>query len=210
MLFELKDIRNEKLEKDFQKMMKELNDFYGIDWVRNLPHIFFVESRKQIDKIWGNKTERWLIGWTNSRDIFVLKNEKMGKESNHKKHSGEEFYSLVKHELSHSFYNILSENNRKPIWLIEGVAIYTSGQNQFKKYPKKFSDFLEFYDKGGKEVYSEAGFAVEILVKKFDKEKLLSFIKNLKNYQSKELFENAFEKEYGFQLNYENLDHLLE
>ena len=38
-----------------------------------------------------------------------------------------------------------------------------------------------------KEIYSEAGFAVELLINKFGKEKILSLIKNLKIIHRKEV-----------------------
>ena len=56
MLFELINIENKKSETDYKQMMSELNDFYGIGWVRNLPKVFFVDSRRQIDMIRGIKT----------------------------------------------------------------------------------------------------------------------------------------------------------
>ena len=212
MLFELKDVKNKKLEKGVDRMMSELNDFYEINWVFNVPKIFFVDNRKQIDDFRGEKTNGWLVGWTrNGRDVYVLKNERIEKESLHKKLPEEEYSALIKHELSHCFQRVLSDFCKWiPKWLWEGLAIYTSGQNSFKKKVNKFETFLDFYDQGFSEgIYKGSGFAVELLVNKFGKEKLLSLIKNLKNYQSKELFEEAFEKEYCFFPNYKNFNSLM-
>jgi hypothetical protein len=211
MFFNLSEVKNEKSKADYNTMMAELNEFYEINWVENLPKVFFLNSRKQIDSIRKCKTSDWVVGWTDNTNVYVLKNGKMTSESSHKKHSKDGYYALIKHELSHIFFNILSGFPRwHPKWLWEGTAIYTSGQNSFKKKVDKFNDFLNFYDQESvKDVYRESGFAVEILVNKFGKEKLLNLIKNLKNYQSKELFEQAFEKEYGFLPTYEKFNSLI-
>ncbi|MEI7480289.1 MAG: hypothetical protein WCJ59_01555 [bacterium] len=213
MFLEFKTIENEKFEKEFKQMMDELNNFYDINWVHHLPKIYFLDSRAQIDYIWGEKTLPYIVGWARNHDtIFVLKNEKMVTESAHKQHSDGQYYSLIKHELSHCFFTIESKytENSFPKWLWEGVAIYTSGQLVFKDKIVEFKEFLDHYDNGfAPAIYKEAGFAVEILVNKFGKKKLLSLIKNLKNLSTKELFDRAFEKEYGFKPSHEQFNLLL-
>jgi hypothetical protein len=212
MFFELKDFSDKKLADDYERMMSELNDFFGINWVRNRPKIFFVESRKQIDTLRNQKTEDWSVGWVKNTEVYVLKNEKMEEESSHKKYSDTAYYAFIKHELAHCFTNVLLGNSKWiPKWLWEGVATYVSGQNNIKENKiREFKDFLSFYEQGSvKGVYNESGWAVECLVNKFGKEKLLCLIKNLKDYPSKELFEKAFEKQYGLELDYESFNKLL-
>jgi len=68
----------------------------------------------------------------------------------------------------------------------------------------KFEDFLEFYGEKSKYVYRESGFAVEFLVDKYGKDKLLKLIRNLGD--NKEEFEKNFEEIYGFELKYENFN----
>lgn len=62
---------------------------------------------------------------------------------------------------------------------------------------------------GGKEVYAEAGFFVQMLVDKFGKEKLLHLIKDAKNYKTPESFADFFAKEYGFKLAYKDVNYLI-
>jgi len=77
------------------------------------------------------------LHWAEGRNVFILDNNAMEKESSHKKHSDEQYVASIKHELSHSFFRHVSKakNVSFPKWLWEGVAIYTSGQLVFKRKP---------------------------------------------------------------------------
>jgi hypothetical protein len=193
------------LEKIYEESMKDLNEFYEIRWEYNLPKIVIIDDRKTIDLLKGKETETWVTGWSEGGKVYLLNRENLEKESSHK-YSPDQYSATVKHELSHSFYRIISNNNVNPRWLWEGVAIHTSGQNKYHKKPSEFSKFLEFYDHGGKGVYDEPGFFVEGLVKKFSKQKLLNFIKEQSKHKTKEEFERFFVEAYGFNLNYEEIN----
>jgi hypothetical protein len=211
MLFELKTLSDEKIEKDYKQMMRELNDFYDINWTHNLPDIYFLESRDQIDAYWGKKTDPHVIGWINEHKIvYALRNEKMETESAHKKHSDEKYYAFIKHELSHCFFKIESQfSNSFPNWFWEGVAIYTSGQLAFKESITEFKDFLNYNNQEfSTGVYKESGFVVELLVSKFGKKKILALIKKLKDCQTEETFNKTFEKIYGFKPTYKKFNDL--
>jgi len=205
MIFKITSIKDELLEKIYNELMKDLNDFFELNWVENTPSINVVDNRETINIIKGRQTEDWLVGWSNGNKVYVLNRDNLEKESNHK-YDPEKYCALVKHELSHSFYDIISNNTHKPIWLCEGVAIYTSGQNEFKRQPIEFKEFLKFYENGGSGVYEESGFFVEFLVQKFGKQKLLNLIKESKNAKSEAEFNELFCKEYGFELEYEEIN----
>jgi len=205
MIFKISPIKDDFLEKIFKESMDSLNVFYEINWNHHVPKMVIVEDRKTIDLLKGESTEDWLIGWSEGKTIYVLNKDNIEKESDHK-YDLQTYSAFVKHELSHSFYNILSNGRQKPIWLNEGFAIYTSGQNRFKKNPTVFKSFLEFYEHGGKEIYVEAGFFVQGLVEKFGKRKLLDFVKSLNRLKTKEEFELSFKKEYGFDLTYDEIN----
>ena len=205
MIFKIHQIEDDFVEKIYEDSMKSLNEFYEINWTHHLPTINIVDDRKTIDALKGEKTENWIVGWTNGSQVYVLNKDNLEKESNHK-YNPNEYHALIKHELSHSFYNILSGYNHFPSWLSEGVVIYTSGQNKFRNKPDKFSKFLEFYDHGRKGVYDETGFFVQILVEKFGKQKLFDLIKGLKNIKTKEEFERLFAEQYGFNLTYDEIN----
>ncbi|MDG7002274.1 MAG: hypothetical protein JRN15_24520 [Nitrososphaerota archaeon] len=179
--------------------------FYEIDWNHHLPRIAIVDDRETIDALKGERTERWVIGWSEGRTVYLLNRDNLETESNHK-YTADDYSALLKHELSHSFYKVLSQGHHKPIWLNEGIAIYVSGQNRIKKRPSAFSKFLEYYENGGDGIYSEAGFFVEGLIEKAGKQKLLRIIRSLRGIETKEEFEQLFANEYGFSLNYDEIN----
>ncbi len=183
--------------------MKELDSFFELGWKRNRPNLVLVPDRKTINDFKGKKTEAWLVGWVSGNTVYMLSDKNYGAESNHK-YSDEKYFSLLKHELAHCFTNIVSEFTQKPIWLLEGISIFLSGQLELMKKPKKYSQFLEFYEKGGKEVYSESGFAVKYLVNNNGKEKLFQLLKKAKESNSKKDFADLFKSIYGFELEYKN------
>ncbi len=211
MIFNLKENKSKFIEKSYKDSMKELNDFYEINWINNTPNIYIIKSRKNIDSLRGKKTESWIVGWVNrwSRTVYLLENDKMEKESSHKKYSKQKYSKLVKHELGHLFFGILVRNGYSPKWLWEGVSIYTSSQYLDKKIPQKFSEFLIFSDihkKDSKSVYGESGFFIKILVEEFGKEKLLNFLKSLQKIKDKKEFKDLFYKTYKFNLNYREIN----
>jgi len=51
MIFELRQKKNKFLEETYKKSMKELNGFYGINWVKNTPKVFILNSRDDINAV---------------------------------------------------------------------------------------------------------------------------------------------------------------
>ena len=194
------------VDKNYPKIMSELNSFFGINWTKDLPKIFIVENRKTFDEILGKKTENWLVGHAENRIIYLLDGIKFKTEAN-REYTDEKYLSLLKHELTHLFVNLLN-NKHIPLWLNEGTAIYLAGQNKLRKnIPTKFKNFLKFSKEsiiGEENVYEESGFVIEILVNKFGKEKLISLIKKSQD----DSFKTSFKEIYDFDLNYTNINKL--
>ncbi|MDP2638797.1 MAG: hypothetical protein Q8P06_01355 [Candidatus Azambacteria bacterium] len=208
MIYKINPIKDHFIQKIVDKSMKDLGKFYNINWTKNMPRIIILEDRKVINALRDCETEPWLVAWADkSKNIFILNKENFENQSSHK-YSIEYYSSLIKHEISHLFFNIVSNNKSYPIWLCEGVAIYTSGQIKLKKTPEKFKTFLNFYNKSGAEVYGEAGFVIKLLVKKFGKNKLLKLIKSIKDTPSKKQFQKTFFKIYGFKIEYGSVNSL--
>ena len=208
MIFDIKQKKDKFIEGVYNKSMKELDEFFDLGWIKNTPFIFIVPDRKTIDKLYREKTEDWIVAWaqSSSRIVYILDRKNFEKESNHK-YSKEEYIARIKHELAHMFVFAYSKLFLiRPCWLEEGIAIYLSGQNKFKDKPKEFKSFLASYEKREKEVYNESGFFIELLVKKFGKDKLLTLIKSLKDIKSEVEFNNMFKKIYGFELNYKEVN----
>lgn len=208
MIYSLKQNKDKVFEEMYEKSMKELDEFYKLGWKHHLPPIIILKTRKEIDKFWGNETEDWLVAFADRGKIFILDRKRFGKENSHK-YSYEEYYCLLKHELGHLFFEHISKGRNNPTWINEGTQIFVAGQLKFKKSIKKFSKFIEHYDNWGKEVYQESGFAIELLVKKFGKERLINLIEGLRKISSEEEFNKLFKKIYGFELNYKNMNKLL-
>lgn len=209
MIFEVKTKKNKFIEEVYEKSMQELGKFYGINWVENRPKIIIVKDRKTIDKLKGYKTEKWLVGWADfGNTIYILDPSKYKTDSDHI-YTKETFGAFIKHELGHLFFRVFVKNMKAPIWLNEGTTIHLSGQNKFKKEVQEFKTFLTYYDKGGKGVYKESGFFVEILIQKFGKKKFLNFLKSLQKVKNKKEFDALFFKTYKFKLNYKEINKLL-
>lgn len=198
MAYKIKEFKNKKVDETYERCMAELAGFYGLKITRNRPRIIIVESRAIIDSLKGSKTEEWLVGWLDGRNVFLLDQSKMETESCHGKYNNEQYKALIKHELSHAFTRSLSWPGYIPAWFNEGIAIYVSGQNKFKEPINRFDKFLDSYDKTERDVYKEAGFAIELLVNDFGKKKLLALIKRLKGIKNKSVFIRAFKDIYGF------------
>lgn len=187
--------------------MRELEEFYGFKWSFNRPKIVQVPDRNTIDQLWQKKSESWQIGWVNGQFIFVLDNEKMEKESSHKKHSKSEYYALVKHELGHAFFRIMSKGGHGPKWLWEGVAIYSSGQHKIWNKGSRITYFEKFLDNDPHNgLYQEAGWVIATLLDKFGKQKLFDLIKDLPKSEDYKKFEKHFKKVYGFLPRYKELN----
>lgn len=202
MAFQIHRIERKKLDKLLKQTIIEYQAFYRLKLNRKI-NLFLVEDRETIDLLKGKKTEDWFVGWASRDSIFLLNNDNYEKESKHK-YSEEKYFSLLKHELAHCFTYILIESFKRPIWLAEGVSIFLSGQNKFRKTPERFEIFIDVYDKLDNRVYNEAGFAVEFLVKNYGKSKLLKLLKKSKESKSKKDFGRIFKEIYGFELKYSN------
>ncbi|MEK7501727.1 MAG: hypothetical protein AAB629_02265, partial [Patescibacteria group bacterium] len=209
MPLKIESFEDEFIDKICKESVVDLNKFYEINWVHHLPVPIVVKDRKSIDLLKGEKTELWVVGWAEGNKVFILNHNSFESESDHK-YSPERYYSLLKHEISHTFYRVLSDGHVKPIWLCEGVAIYTSGQNGEKRPVSHFKGFLDFYENGGKGVYDESGFAVHLLVREYGKQKLLDLIKGLKSIVSQKDFTALFVKTYGIKPIYDSFNKLLE
>lgn len=212
MIFTLQSKQDKQLEQFYNEVMEELGQFFGFSWTKNKPKVFLVPDRKTIDTLREEKTPDWLVGWGGAINgsIFVLSPENFEAESNHR-YSDEEWRALLKHELVHCFYDVVTGYIRKPKWLCEGVCTCLSGQNQWKKPVTKFAGFLDDYATASKSAYREGGFVVEILLKQFGKVKLLKLLEKIKQEKPDEKgFSKLFESVYGIKLSYQELNKLKE
>jgi hypothetical protein len=203
------EFRNERfLKRIYNKSMRELDVFFGLNWEKNKPKVFLVKDRESVDKLLGRKTSSCIAGWVNNTDVFVLDRDNYEKESCYR-YSDDEYSRLIKHELAHVFTRVYSGSFNKsiePDWLWEGMAIYLADRKEDNDAHGQLKEFLKYYSQDDKdpEVYKEAGFAVEFLIKNFGKRKILKLIRSLKAIDSEKEFSKKFEEIYSFELSYEN------
>ncbi len=172
----------------YDEIISELNNFFNIEWVNNKPKVFLIDNKDTLNLL--SKSPEWVVGWTFNNNVYLL----------HPKNFSEEYFvSLLKHELAHAFFNVISQNHTSPSWLYEGVSLYLSGQYKDRKV-ELFKSFLD-----NKNVYLESGLAVKLLINYFGKEKLLQLIKQLRSKQ----FNNLFKNIYGFNPSYKEFNKLL-
>ena len=209
-IYEIKEKKDKKVETMYNKAMRELDKFFKLGWKRNKPVVIILNNRKQIDELWGCKTQSWLIAFAEENKIFLLDQKNYEKESSHK-YSDKEYFQLIKHELSHLFFRIVCKNEtfKQFIWFNEGVAGFLSGQYKTRPKPEKFDKFINQYSLWNGKAYQESAYAVKLLFDKFGKPKLLNLIKSLKNVKSQKDFNKNFKNIYGSEPTYNFFNKLL-
>lgn len=183
MIFKIISQQDSWLKETYEKTMADLGQFFGINWVENKPKVFTLPDRKTIDEIKGQSTSRWVVGFggMGMGGVYLLDRVNFEKESDNT-YSEERYAALLKHELSHCFMDITTKGYRKPLWLMEGLAIYLSGQLQWYKQPEKLEKFLESFDKQG--------------------EKIIELLKQLIVRPDENKFREVFKGTFGTELDY--------
>ncbi|MBU1245458.1 MAG: hypothetical protein ABIJ20_03430 [Nanoarchaeota archaeon] len=210
MIFDLKPKKDKEIQRVSNKALRELKEFYGIKNKIEI-NIIMLKDRKTFNALRNRKTPGWNTAFARPPifSVFILDKKNFGKESS-SDYSKEYYAQLIKHEISHVLFYQMMGDLRCPAWFAEGVALYTDGSLKRRKRPGKFEDFLEFYQSGKSGVYRESGFAVEVLVKKFGKGKLHELIKRNNGIRGRKQFDKLFRKIYGFNINYRNMNKLLQ
>lgn len=198
---------SKKISEFVENTKKEFDVFFDIEI--DEPLFFFLDSRNDLETIWGKKTERWFVGAFKNGNIYILHPQVYSKESSHKK---EEFWETLKHEYCHFYYTQLTKNYY-PVWLNEGLASFLSGKKLILRedYKTKVLNVFNYFDKVDKDVYFIGQFWVEYLLKKYGKKKFLRLIKSFNsdsnfNYSK---FIKSFYLVYGFKFNKKSLAKLL-
>ena len=202
--FEIRDTNKTRndIENFLMKTKYKLDKFFKVKLP--IPRCFLLNSRGQFNKIRGYKTEKWMVGWAEDGNIFILKPEKFAKESDHKK---ENFRKVLKHECCHIYYHKLT-NISYPKWLNEGLACYLARQIKNKPDKKTALKVIDYYDRSDFRVFPIGYYWTRYLIKNYGKEKLLRLINFLKNRNGKVLkrqFEIGFYKIYKFKFNKKEL-----
>ncbi|MCX6744549.1 MAG: hypothetical protein NTX82_03425 [Candidatus Parcubacteria bacterium] len=180
---------NKKLAQFSRRTERELEKFFGVKL--NSVWILLLNSRQDINAVYGKKTPDWLVGFTHQNTIFILNLKVYTKESSHK--NQQDFWKTLKHEYCHLYYKKLT-GNTYPDWLNEGLASYLAKQKRPKPELREALYILGDKNRGKYDVYKVGYFWVNLLIDKFDKKKLLKLIGSLKPQMSQPEFERIFYK----------------
>ncbi len=198
-------VKNRKLENYINKIQLELGKFF--DYKIKKPPIFFIDSRKDMDIFFGEKTKDWLVGTVRNGAIYIFNPEVFERESSHQKI---EFWKTLKHEYCHIYYNQITRSIY-PVWLNEGLAGYISGKKlNYEGKPKNyFLDVISYFYNHESKVYLIGQFWVEHLINKFGSKKLIELIKTLEQPIDEKQFALKFYKVYKIRFNKSSLTKLI-
>lgn len=186
----------EKVTEFSHKTCQELSDIFGVEIGK--PEIHLLHSRSEIDKIWGKKTEPWLVAIAakeNKNTISILSEDKFETESNHPR---EHFWKILKHECVHLFYEKMAKGEYRPLWLNEGIAQILAGQKKQQATNETLMTVNKYFSYFDSKCYPIGYFWVSHLIGEYGKEKIIKLIKTIKPKVTPEQFHANFEKVYGF------------
>lgn len=170
-----------------QRTEKELDKFFGVKL--DSVWIMLLNSRRDIDAVYGKKTPDWLVGFTHKNTIFILNPKVYTKESSHK--SIKDFWKTLKHEYCH-LYNRKITGNTCPSWLNEGLACYLANQKRSKPGLREALNILDYKTQGKYDIYKVGYFWVNLLAKKFGPRKVLILIRAFKPQMTRTEFGEIF------------------
>jgi hypothetical protein len=200
-IFRIKVNKQEELDSIYAQALEKLNNFFDIKWEQNKPKVYIVSDRETAESLRDKQTPNWVVGWNGNGVVFVLdKDVALKTESTIQ--DDEDYKMLIVHELAHLYFKIVTGGKTQPNWLWEGTSIVAAGQAEKWKKPTEFRNFLDSND-----VYSEAGYALLLLIQKFGKEKFIQILKNYKTYSGD--FSILFKNTYNMELSYTSFEALL-
>jgi len=194
---------NKKINNFIQRTENELDKFFGIKIDPVL--IILLNSRQDIDAVYGKKTPDWLVGFTRRNIIFILNPKAYTKESSHR--NPKDFWKTLKHEYCHLYFKKLT-GDTYPNWLNEGLACYLAKQKRLLPKLSEALNILDVRNKGKYDVYTVGYYWVNLLIKKFGQKKLLKFIKSFKPQMTKSEFVGIFYRIYKIKFEPKSLGNL--
>jgi len=117
--------------KQFSRQYKRLISFFDVHPPKI--HIYFIYTRKEMDKYWGGKSKiAAMVDNKNSYLIYIFSPLVFEKFTTHKKC---EILPTIIHETAHTF--VTQINKRCFAWANEGVCQYVEGKNIHNNIVKK-------------------------------------------------------------------------
>lgn len=189
------------LKENLEKSLFEIKEF--IKGFQINCKIVFLTSRKEMDQVKGEKTQRWVAAFADHKKniIYIFDEYNFEKETIHKK---QEFLSTLKHELAHV---VINQNFGfiQPLWLNEGIASVIANQKFKEKEKKDIREMHTLEEWKLNHSYSNAFNFTHFLINKFGKEKIVLFLKTLDRFEIKKNFSRKFNLFFK-----EEFDHLVQ
>jgi len=171
--------------KEFKKNYIRLIKFF--DKQPSKITINFIYTRKEMDKLWSEKSPKWLCGTVDPKNIYkiyVFSPLVFEKMTTHKKH---EILPTLIHETAHTFVSQI--NKRCFAWMNEGVCQYVEGDDITKRKIKKkdwdwfiknnafFDPDLSWREQAKQDGYKISYNLVKYILKVKDKNKFIQLLK---------------------------------
>ena len=209
-IYSVSQIKDKEIIELVEESISLYKAFFKITKNTFVPSIYILSDIESYQTMTKQKGPDWAVGITYQEKIYLLHPSCYTYKEN-QSFSSTAFRVTVAHELCHAFIYHIYPDNHFPAWLQEGLCITITGQIKKLKKISRFSMFIDrYYIKDlQKDEYSEYGKAVEVLLQKFGKEKMLNLLKMTKNCQSYSEFRVIFDKNYNMELSYDNFNGML-
>jgi len=175
--------KDQQIFKVYAKKVYLLNKKF---WDFGIPliKIGLVYTRKDFDKEWGSKTERWACAMTNKNRIIIFAPSVFEHLTDYKLSY---YTTLLAHEMNHTFY----ENfvcTYKPVWIMEGLAMIAAKQgNNWRGKINSKCLFYTYKNKNmigeiAKQFYRNSYLMTKKLIVTRRKNEIISFLKKYKQH----------------------------
>jgi len=170
--------------------------FWGTDAPIKIKPIY---SRSDFSREWGGTTRKWQCAFTSDKKVIVIFAPSVfGKLTNHKP---SEYLQILIHEMNHIFYMDFV-GATTPVWLLEGLAMYVSGQGKrykgksngkYLRYSFTKKDLKES-DEDARQYYRNSYLFTSILLKQKGKNTIIDFLKKYRKHRTKENYKALYKE----------------
>jgi hypothetical protein len=186
---------NPKNKELIKKAIKKVADFFKCKDINF--EIIFLKTRKELDKINGSKTEKWVSGISKKNIIYTFEKDKFSKLTCYK---NELFLDLLVYDIS-QIYLSKCMKIKFPVWIVEGTSQFIGNINEGNVY-SEINLKNAFTKKEWKKnpCYNSSKRFIEYLINKNSKKRLLELLNSIKNIKNKREFNILFKKIFNKKL----------
>lgn len=172
---------------------------YNKNFFRNIHiskfKVIIVYSRKELDNLWGKKTQKFVSAFANKKTIIIFSPKAMKIETCWKE---SEFFSTMVHEINHLFFEKIRKHEYKPLWLSEGLATYLQHHKKITHSKKRIKISYNTLNQPCKNLalssYNIFIKFTEYLIKKYGSRNIIKLLKTMGKGKN---LKNSIVKVYG-------------